>query len=168
MIKLVSALTVVLRPGFPTSMRPRGDEGEVMGGRRIGEAVRLEELRRLMSDARQVEGVGIDIEAVSRFHQPALSLFTPTEVEFCLSQPNPAEAFAGRWCAKEAVVKAVSGRRTLSLRDVEIRAKPNGAPDAWVRAEESWVRESVVLSISHAADVAIAIAIVATTPKGTS
>ena len=123
-------------------MRPSGDEGEWLGVNDSSEAFRIEELRRLVSNAGEVDGVGIDIEAISRFRQPAMRLFRPTEIDFCSSQQDPAEAFAGRWCAKEAVVKAISGRRVLSIRDVEI------------------------LSISHAADVAIAIAIAATPRSG--
>ena len=51
--------------------------------------------------------MGVDIEATERWRAPDLRLFTDDELTSCSGRANPAEAFAGTWCAKEAVVKAV-------------------------------------------------------------
>jgi phosphopantetheinyl transferase (holo-ACP synthase) len=34
--------------------------------------------------------------------------FTSSEIEYCRSRPDPSASFAGRWAAKEAVIKAMS------------------------------------------------------------
>ena len=39
--------------------------------------------------------------------------FTPAEIEYCSSAPSPPSSFAGRWAAKEAVVKALSSCRPV-------------------------------------------------------
>jgi phosphopantetheine--protein transferase-like protein len=41
--------------------------------------------------------------------------FTAKELKYCMSRPNPAASLAGRWCAKEAVIKAL----TMSVEDRE-------------------------------------------------
>ena len=58
----------------------------------------------------------------------ANSQLTAAEIAHCRVQGSPAESFAGRWCAKEAVVKAFAGRAIVGIRDVEIRADERGTP----------------------------------------
>jgi holo-[acyl-carrier protein] synthase len=59
-------------------------------------------------------GVGVDLVAPETlqkklYRRPELTheLFTPDEVAYCEAQWNPSEHFAGRFAAKEAVVKAL-------------------------------------------------------------
>ena len=101
-------------------------------------------------------GVGIDVEEVARWHDPAAALFTEAEHRHCQRMARPAESYAGRWCAKEAVLKALSPFLTVGLRDIEIGSTGSGAPSATVRAR--W-RGDLRVSIAHSPAVAVAVAI---------
>ena len=41
---------------------------------------------------------------------PTRRNFTEAEIAYCLAQPDPRASFTGRWCAKEATIKALSSR----------------------------------------------------------
>jgi len=69
--------------------------------------------------------VGIDIERPGRFEplsdDPRLqALFTPDERQYCSARPDAAASYAGTWCAKEAVVKALAPWVVLDPRRVTI------------------------------------------------
>ena len=107
--------------------------------------------------------MGVDVERVDRFRQPPPGLFTEAEVTYCTAQGNPAEAFAGTWCAKEAAVKALSDHVFLLPRDIEVTRSPAGAPSAAVRtsaraAEAGGVLPQLHISITHAGGLAVAVA----------
>ena len=61
--------------------------------------------------------IGVDIEDISRFNNKTLEndsvflekIFTQNELEYCYKQKNYASSLAARFCAKEAVIKALSG-----------------------------------------------------------
>ncbi|KAJ2737625.1 fatty acid synthase alpha subunit Lsd1, partial [Coemansia sp. BCRC 34301] len=57
-------------------------------------------------------GVGVDIELIADINIENETFvernFTVGEQEYCWSRANPHASFAGKWCAKEAVIKAVS------------------------------------------------------------
>src|SRR3954453_24028160 len=57
-------------------------------------------------------------------------VYTPKEIEYCQSRKQATQHFAGRWAAKEAVLKALGTgwRRGISWRDVEIRNLKSGSP----------------------------------------
>lgn len=121
-------------------------------------------------------GVGIDIEAISRFSINLPRVFTVREIQYCEAQGAPLVSYAGRWCAKEAVVKAMGSEYRLSLRNVEIRAGSEGEPQVWLRMPKTHSNVSgesqpaavedfawaanVHVSISHTSELAIAIATV--------
>jgi phosphopantetheine--protein transferase-like protein len=107
--------------------------------------------------------VGVDLERVSRWHEPDPRLFTEAEHAYCLSRQNAAESYAGRWAAKEAVVKAVFPFCPVLPRDVEIVTQDTGAPRVRLRLP-SWAagRVDVAVSISHSDDHAIGIAVART------
>lgn len=113
--------------------------------------------------------MGVDVEDVGRFRQPPPGLFTDAEVAYCTAQGNPAEAFAGTWCAKEAVVKAVTDYAVVLPRDIEVTRDPRGAPRAEIRATSG--RETALpqlhVSISHSGGFAVAVA-AAVLPGGPS
>ncbi len=52
------------------------------------------------------------MEAVSTFQTASSHFldrnFTAQEQSYCRSTPHPAHSFAGRWAAKEAIIKAIS------------------------------------------------------------
>jgi len=105
--------------------------------------------------ADDVAGLGVDIEPVARFADPDLRLFTPSEIAHCLGRPDASERFAGRWCAKEAVLKALTGAPgRYSLRDVEIVSGPQGEPHARVNGYAG----TVLVSIAHDGVTAVAVA----------
>jgi holo-[acyl-carrier protein] synthase len=104
--------------------------------------------------------VGIDIEAVDRWERPATALFTAAEHAHCRAMGHPAESYAGRWCAKEAVLKALAPYLKVSPRDVEIRTGPDGRPQPCLTAPHAtgWYGQLRV-SIAHTPTVAIALAV---------
>ncbi|KAJ2372392.1 fatty acid synthase alpha subunit Lsd1 [Coemansia sp. RSA 2607] len=127
----------------------------------------------------QAVGVGVDIELISDINISNPTFiernFTPQEQAYCRSRPNAHASFAGKWCAKEAVIKAVSSLHTdrprvwvqgaaAPLVDIEIRMGESGAPevvfhgDARDAAMKAGVRE-VRVSISHIDEFAIATAV---------
>jgi len=113
-------------------------------------------------------GIGIDMIEPSRVKQrltanPGLldELFTPSEQSYCRDQSDPSQHLAARFCAKEAVVKAlgVDGWDPL---DLEILAG-DPAPrvhllgDIADRAEALDV--DISISLTHVPAMAMAIAI---------
>ena len=61
-------------------------------------------------------GIGVDLQVISEIDAALSSSgehflarnFSQREIVYCRSRPDPAASFAGRWAAKEAVVKALS------------------------------------------------------------
>ena len=130
---------------------------------------------RLLCDLSQVEGIGVDIEDVGRFAGSIPRVFTAAEVEYCEAQTVPAISYAGRWCAKEAIVKASLPNRRLGLREVEIRQGSRGEPEVWLARRMSGIirrqapfdtqsaflqAEYVAVTIAHTRDLAVAVAVV--------
>jgi phosphopantetheine--protein transferase-like protein len=94
---------------------------------------------------------------VTRFETPDKRIFTAAELELCAASANPSESLAGRWCAKEAVVKAMSRHILLSPREVEVLADSAGRPLVrFLRSELEHIRCDV--SITHGGGIAAAIA----------
>ncbi|KAG0298720.1 3-oxoacyl-[acyl-carrier-protein] synthase [Dissophora globulifera] len=123
-------------------------------------------------------GVGVDVEMVSAINIENETFlernFTAQEIEYCLSRPDPQASFAGRWSAKEAVVKAVSSFSLetekvwnqgagAGLREIEIVMAESGAPSvvfsgaAEAAAAKAGVKE-IKVSISHSGAYAVAVA----------
>lgn len=101
-------------------------------------------------------GVGVDAEEIARWHEPDLRLFTPAERAHC---GTSAERFAGRWCAKEAVVKALGPFVAASVRDVEVLAEPSGRPVVRLADRLAAAGVVVAVSITHTRSVAVAVAV---------
>jgi holo-[acyl-carrier protein] synthase len=112
--------------------------------------------------------IGVDLLEVERLERalerrPRLAqrLFTDAERAYAEERARPGQHLAARFCAKEAVAKAL-GLRSWSFRDVEVVAT-GGAPEvalsgsAAARAEELAVRCSV--SLTHTRSIAAATAI---------
>jgi holo-[acyl-carrier protein] synthase len=116
-----------------------------------------------------MSGVGIDLLDVERFERvlrrrPRLAerVFTDAEREYAAARARPAVHLAARFCAKEAVAKAL-GLTAWSFRDVEVVAT-DASPQirlsgsAARRAGELGVDASV--SLSHTETLAAAVALV--------
>lgn len=83
-------------------------------------------------DANGLLGFGVDAEVITRFARPPLAAFTDDEVAYCRAQSQSDAAFAGTWCVKEAVVKALGGLShagiaPVGLRQVHVRRDTFGA-----------------------------------------
>jgi holo-[acyl-carrier protein] synthase len=116
-----------------------------------------------------VSGVGIDLLEVERLEralerQPRLAerLFTDAERDYASMKARPVMHLAARFCAKEAVAKAL-GLTAWSFRDVEVVAT-EAAPEvrlsgrAAERAAELGVAGATV-SLTHTAGLAAAVAV---------
>src|SRR5581483_9314710 len=85
-----------------------------------------------------IVGIGTDIVECLRIAQMIERhgelfihrVYTPHEVQYCQSRKQSTQHFAGRWAAKEAVLKALGTGwiRGISWRDVEIRNDGGGKP----------------------------------------
>lgn len=115
-------------------------------------------------------GVGIDLLEIDRLElalkrRPALAsrLFTDAELAYSSARSRPAEHLAARFCAKEAVAKAL-GVGGWSFRDVEVVAT-GAAPRVRLhgtvaqRARELGVSCSVSLTHTRSTAGAVAVAL---------
>ena len=113
--------------------------------------------------------VGLDLLDIARLEQalarrPGLAgrLFTPGELAYAASRPRPGQHLAARFCAKEAVTKAL-GLETFAPRSIEVAGGGSasvgvvlhGEPAA--RAARLGVRVDV--SLTHTGDTAGAVAV---------
>ncbi len=118
------------------------------------------------------QGIGTDIIEIDRIarameHHPEKFLnkiFTQKEQKYCLGFKESAARFAGRFAAKEAVVKAlgVGFREGVTWTDIEIQGDEEGVPR--VHFSEGLLERydeppSIQLSISHCKSYATAVAI---------
>jgi len=112
--------------------------------------------------------VGIDLLDVARLERalerrPRLAerLFTDAEREYAAGRPRPGMHLAARFCAKEAVAKAL-GLTGWSFRDVEVVAT-GAAPElrlsGTVAARAAELGGELAISLTHTDDVAGAVAI---------
>jgi holo-[acyl-carrier protein] synthase len=121
-----------------------------------------------------VVGVGTDIieclriaQMIERHGELFINrVYTDYEIRYCQRRKQATQHFAGRWAAKEAILKALGTgwRRGISWRDVEVRNEPSGKPVVGLRGgarevvEQLGIREMLV-SISHCRSHAMAYAL---------
>lgn len=119
-------------------------------------------------------GIGTDIIETLRIAQMIerhgelfiRRVYTDHEIAYCSDKKAATQHYAGRWAAKEAVLKALGTGwvKGISWRDVEIRHKPGGGPLADLHGgarevlERRGIRQMHV-SISHCRSHAVAYAI---------
>ncbi len=78
--------------------------------------------------------VGVDIEDIERFKDKPKEfierIFTPTEIEYCFKYSKPESHFAVRFCAKEAVIKALTALNitNVNLSEIEVYHNENRCP----------------------------------------
>jgi holo-[acyl-carrier protein] synthase len=121
-----------------------------------------------------VFGIGTDIVECLRIAQMIERhgelfidrVYTAAEIEYCRSRKQATQHFAGRWAAKEAIMKAIGTgwRRGISWRDMEVRNNEGGKPTVALRGGARDVVEQlgiadVLISISHCRSHATAFAI---------
>jgi holo-[acyl-carrier protein] synthase len=117
-----------------------------------------------MTGGRVIVGLGVDIAEVARV-KAAIErhgevflkrVYTPREREYCEGFKNKFERYAGRFAAKEAVMKALGTGWSRGVRwvDVEVVREKGGRPTIMLAGEASKVAERlgvkrIVMSITH-------------------
>ncbi|KAJ1342853.1 holo-[acyl-carrier-protein] synthase [Batrachochytrium salamandrivorans] len=122
------------------------------------------------------DGLGVDVQLISEM---ALSNdvfarnFTPNEIAYCKASADPAASFAGRWAAKEAVIKAVSNAAGNTvvwtkgagapLNDIEVIRVEGQAPTITLHGDaKKAVADAKIgplhITISHSGSYAVAMA----------
>lgn len=119
-------------------------------------------------------GLGTDVVEVARIERMIEDhgdhflhrVFTAGEIEHCQPRREAAQHFAGRWAAKEAVMKALGTGFTKEVgwTDVDIGVRPSGQP--YVRLHGSARNYAtglgigeILISISHTKNIATATAV---------
>jgi holo-[acyl-carrier protein] synthase len=122
-----------------------------------------------MASAERALSIGIDLLEIERLEQAlerrprlAMRLFTDAERAYAAGRARPGQHLAARFCAKEAVAKAL-GLEAWSFRDVEVLRTNAGPPEVRLhgaaadRAAELGVE--VKVSLTHTKRDAAAVAI---------
>jgi holo-[acyl-carrier protein] synthase len=116
-----------------------------------------------------VSGVGVDLLEIERLERAlarrprlATRLFTEGERDYAASRARPGQHLAARFCAKEAVAKAL-GLEAWSFRDVEVIGGGDAAPSVVlhgpVAARAAELGVQVRVSLTHTRTNAGAVAI---------
>jgi len=119
-------------------------------------------------------GIGVDIENIGRFQGFTMEkdasllnkLFTQQELDYCFASGNPSQHLAARYAGKEAIIKALTslGRITPDYKEIEIVNDSRGVPGAGIKKDE-FTDLSILLSLSHSQESAIAFTIVVLQPE---
>ena len=115
--------------------------------------------------------VGVDLIEIERIRsaleRPGFRdrCFTKAEQEYCDGRPNPAQHYAARFAAKEAVGKAVGFgvARAFAWKDIEIVGRPKPSVQLSARVA-GWAERvgagAIDLSMTHSRELAAAVAVV--------
>jgi holo-[acyl-carrier protein] synthase len=117
-----------------------------------------------------IHGVGVDIieiarveKAIARWGRRFLEhIFTEEEIAYSQRHARPAQHFAARFAAKEAVFKAVGDDPRLAWKDIVISNDPQGKPRCGIVRGN--LNRTVHLSLSHGKDYAVASAVITAGP----
>jgi holo-[acyl-carrier protein] synthase len=116
-----------------------------------------------------VVGLGMDVCSVDRMRKLLAGprgerfvqrVFTEAEQSLCRGRADAASAYAARFAAKEALMKALGAPAGLRWRDIEVTRTSNGAPGlalagvAQAALEERGAR--TLLALTHDAGIAAA------------
>ena len=122
----------------------------------------------------EIVGLGVDICEIARMaralaRHPTMRerVFTPEEIVYCDSKARPAESYAGRFAAREAVIKALGGYRGRRWQDISVVRHASGRPvillagRAKLRADLMGVTD-VLVTFTHEKTSAVAFAVAVT------
>lgn len=117
-----------------------------------------------------IKGIGTDIIISKRIedayakagHRFLERVYTSREIEYCLARPKAMiQHLAGRWAAKEAVVKALgTGFVGIAMKEIEVLNDEKGTPFAYILNPEIARNKKIHLSISHQPDYSVAFALI--------
>ena len=105
--------------------------------------------------------LGVDIEAVERFKESYQDdhfinlIFTKQEIAYCMQKKEPYISFTGKFCAKEAVIKASNEK--LAMKDIEILNSESGKINVVIKGKET---PQINCSISHTKDYAVSFVVI--------
>ncbi|HEX4518693.1 MAG TPA: holo-ACP synthase [Gaiellaceae bacterium] len=115
--------------------------------------------------------VGVDLIEIDRVRRALARhgdgfrerCFTEAEQAYCDSKPNPAQHYAGRFAAKEAIGKALGSGVYFTWREIEIRGRPK--PGVHLSGRTAAFAErtgagAIELSMTHSRELAAAVAVV--------
>jgi holo-[acyl-carrier protein] synthase len=102
-------------------------------------------------------------------------VYTDREIRYCQGRKHAIEHFAGRWAAKEAILKAIGTgwTRGISWTDLEVRNNAGGQPQVLVRggAKDAAIERGIgdiLVTISHCRMYATAYALALAAPQNGS
>src|SRR5438309_11804767 len=114
--------------------------------------------------------VGVDLieiervrVALARYPGFKARCFTDAEREYCDSRPNPAQHYAGRFAAKEAVGKALGIGVRFTWREIEIAGRPKPGvrlSGATARVAKRLGVTQIDVSMTHSRELAAAVAVI--------
>lgn len=127
-----------------------------------------------------IDGIGIDLveigrvrQAIDRWGDRFLNrIFTASELEYCYGhrRGNPYASLAARFAAKEAVMKSMGTGWSQGVKwtDIEVAQNAAGAPFVRMtgRALELIGPRTILISLSHTEDYAVASAVLVSSRPG--
>jgi len=108
-----------------------------------------------------IEHIGVDTEEIRRFKKEIKNkkflemLFSKQELEYCFSKKDPSASLTGKFCAKEAIIKALE--TPISMKNIEILNNKKGKIFIKIKGK---INKKIKCSISHTKNEAIAVAVV--------
>lgn len=125
--------------------------------------------RLIMSDGPSMHsGCGVDIESVDAMpetddywqHSFYEASFTRAETAYCVSQAEPRQYFAARWCAKEALCKFDPQFQNMQFNQIQVAKRGDGSVFIQVaNRDDGWIQVPVAASISHTPLMAVAMVV---------
>ena len=112
------------------------------------------------TDLIEIERIRRSLARYERFRERC---FTEAERAYCDSRPNPAQHYAGRFAAKEAVGKALGVGVHFTWREIEVAGRPKPGvrlSGRTARAAERLGAGRIELSMTHSRQLAAAVAVV--------
>ncbi len=118
-----------------------------------------------------IYGLGTDIIEIARMRQSIERhgmhflnrLFSQKEQDYCYKFQDPVPHFAGRFAAKEALVKALGTGfgKLVSWQDIEVLSDDNGKPVVYTsdHLKREFKTPNLMVSISHSTEHATATAL---------
>ena len=104
--------------------------------------------------------IGIDIQKTNSFKKFEENkkfynkIFSESERLFCLKRKDYKSCFCGKFCIKEATIKAFD--KKLSLSDIEVLNDPSGKPYIKIKSKRD---KNIEISLSHSEDICVGVVI---------
>ncbi|MCK6600679.1 MAG: holo-ACP synthase [Bacteroidetes bacterium] len=118
-----------------------------------------------------MHGLGIDLIEIERVERAVrlygdrflTRIFTPSEIAYCQTKPNPYPHYAARFAVKEAFSKALGTGigEALTWKDIEVAREFSGKPSVLLsdRVRNQFPHKSIQISLSHTHQYAAAVVI---------